>query len=164
MEIKASEVAFKFKFPKLTQFDVPKDKHPVVAFHHWVLKRMGESVKSKEFSLDVSSVVIDAAGAEAFKEFFVAWARKRHRMTKVRAEKAFGWEWLDIGPRQFYEGLPKWAKPGYVYVLKTWRKPPTVKIAGGSYWLNGMEATEKEYASLLKKYDKSDLRITESSF
>lgn len=160
MEIKASEVAFKFKFPDLKKFDVPKEKHPFVAFHHWVLKRMGESTKSKEFSLDVSSIVIDTEAAEALKKFFVTWARKRHHMTKTRAEKTLSWEWLDIGPRQFYKGLPKWAKPGYVYVLKTWKKPPNVKIAGNRYWLNAIEATESEYKAVEKKFGKDNLRIS----
>jgi hypothetical protein len=159
MEIEAKEVAFKFKFPDLKKFDVAKDKHPIAEFHNWVLKRMGKKSKGKEFSLDVSAVVIDPAASKAFKEFFVAWMRKRYRVTKARAEKTLGWEWLDIGPREFYDGTPSWAKPGYVYVLKSWKKPPTVKIAGDRYWLNGIEATEKEYKQVVKKFGKDNLRI-----
>ena len=164
MEIQADEVAFKFKFPDLNKFDVPKDKHPIVAFHNWVLRRMKQPTKSKDFTLDVSSVVIDEAAYKAFKDFFVTWARKKHKMTKTRAEKTFGWEWLDIGPRQFYDEMPKWAKTGYVYVLKDWKKPPQVKISGNCYWLNGIEATKKEVDGVMEKFGKENLRISSSSF
>jgi len=166
MEIKAKDVAHKFKIPSFKRFDVKKDKHPLVAFYDWIMKEMGAKPrgKNKDFTIDVSSVVIDKETSEQFKKFFVEWLRKRHRMTKRRAESAFGWEWLDIGPREFYDSTPKWAKPGHGYVLRGWKKPPNVKIAGNRYWLNDIEATEAEYKKIEKKFGKENLRISSSAF
>ena len=160
MAIQKSEVLLKLPSPNYSQFFTRKKESPILRFYHWVLDEMGQPHESKKFSLNVSSVVISPKDSKKFQEKLTKWIMKTNsHYSKSYAEKALGWTWLDIGPAQFYDGLPEWAEEGHVYVLKDWKKPPTVHQHGNNKaTINGQDATQKEVEALKKKYG-DELRI-----
>ena len=119
--VKQPNVAFKIKVPNFKQFCTKKNDSPLVLFYVWLLAEMGQPAKSKKFRLDVSSVMLDKDTAKDFKDQMLKWAMKLGGSENF-TKNVMGWEWLDIGPNEFYDKLPEWAEPGYIYVLKTWKK------------------------------------------
>lgn len=171
----ASDVLFKVKFPAPSRFT--RGKEPLYSFYNWVLKQIGEKTLTgnKEFSVDVTQVWIDFASNEDFKKALVKWRRKEqpshHR--KHDAEEDISWmlfgngpaTWLSVGGDPGKFGCqPDWVEPGHIYVLKNWKKPPTIRIQnkGWGYeknFINSIPVKKEEVTALIEKYGEENLRI-----
>lgn len=124
----------KLPLPDLKTFKSrKKEPSPLIAFYDYVMAQVMPNVQtlysSKEESamaavarvygkgLDVSKISISEQDEKALRELQKEWYIKKQKFTKERAQKALGWEWLDIGPKTTDQ------ESGFVYVEDNYLVP-----------------------------------------